>query len=249
MKRLVFLLLVVVVISLCACGAKREKEMVLMPTKVIYPIENVLISRESPDTNYGHLMSFGVGQAYASTISDFRSLIKFDFSEIPDRAVIKSAIFHVASTSGDDGTATLIFDVYCVTGSWSDNTVTWNTQPSVEASPTIINLSCPTGYQWRSYELADVVAELIANSDNSILLRAHNETTSYTKKTFYGIDFGEGFMPYLEIEYELPIKIAGNEGVLSKTVQAVKRYDGASWKNVKGIKTVSAQGPFNKTVF
>lgn len=251
MKKLIILIVIVVMVAilLCAFGAKKQEEDPTMAAQTIHANADTQINSYFADTNYSTDDSSTLGYSDSGPQKK-RMLLSFDLSSIPSNAIITEAQLYMRQTYTLSTTTGIVFDIYRVTGAVNYSTVTWNTRPAVEGTPTITGLTCAhtTERVWRNWNVTNLVTEMIANSADSMMLRLQDESGAEKEQRFLTLEFSVSD-PYLLVTYLLPIKTASNEGALSKTVQDVKRYDGTSWKTGKGIKIVSTQGPFNKTVF
>jgi len=83
------------------------------------PSADTFVSSATPKTNYGPGISLVVGPGTTS-------YVQFNLSGIPAGASVSKASLRLYV---DAATAKGIFDVYQLTGSWSENTLTYNTPP------------------------------------------------------------------------------------------------------------------------
>jgi len=85
-----------------------------------------------PDNNYGTSEGMDVG---ARAGNRRRSLVNFDLTKIPAGVTIQRAKLRVLSLAG----ATINYQTirtYRVTSAWAEMAVTWNTQPTIDPTPT-----------------------------------------------------------------------------------------------------------------
>jgi hypothetical protein len=152
------------------------------------------------DSNYGASNDSLIG--YDSTgPQKKRTLMAFDMGSMPDGVEIISATLHLYQNPGISTDAPIVFDAYRVIGSWEENTVTWNNQPAVEALPTIAGLTCPktTEYVWRTWDITELFAEMVAQSSDSIMLRLQDESGAYREQLFESADSANA--PFIEVLY------------------------------------------------
>lgn len=183
----------------------------------------------------------------------FRALMGFDLSQIPAGSTINSATLYLRHVDDPDiYTRTLTFDLYRVTGTWTQEACTWNTQPAVEAIPTYSGLTMAAyhdGDKWESYSITALFQEMFVNGNDSIELRDHNEgTDTYSQRRFIAREWSTSWCTYIAVDYTPPMKIAVSEGsvdknvvkmmvapsagAINKNVIGLKVYDGANWKTV-----------------
>ena len=244
MKRII-IFLVILVALLCACG----QEEMQMANKTIYASEDICVASGSPGriTFYSYVGYGGIDSGI------MRTYIKFDLSDIPENAIITSAQLNMKYAASTGVTSPdLVFDIYRVIGSWDEDTMGWGTQPSVEGSPTITGLTCAysTSYVAKAWDITALVAEMIANGADSIMLRGQNEGV-INDKGFSVSENSQDYQPRLEIEYELPGEIYTSKGVLSKTAQEVyiNVAKGNDFKLITEAYTASDKGLIDKQIF
>ena len=91
--------------------------------------EKAYVSSSNPNTNYAAeaKVSWGAEQR--------KAWIKFDFSEIPSDATITSTTFNIYCNAFASALETHWYiGLYFASNAWSQTTLTWNNQPSIEAS-------------------------------------------------------------------------------------------------------------------
>lgn len=203
MRRILALLLVLVLL-LSGCAIHTE-ERTNMASLTVYASQDCMVRDTSSTTNYNAYPYMSVGTQSSSR--KLRSYLDFNFSSLPAAAEITSASLYLRQISQTLGsTDTLTFDLYRVTGSWSESTITWDTQPATEATATITGLSAPllTTEQWVSWDITTLVDELITEGDTGIMLRAQSEVLANDYKSFYTKEGDTSKKAYIVINYNYP---------------------------------------------
>ena len=172
-------------------------------TADIPAIQDVGVNSYFADSNFGSSNTFLLG--YDSTgPQKKRVLIGFDMSQIQDGVQIAGAKLFMKQSSTTSTDDPITFDAYRVTGTWDENTATWNNQPAVEASPTITGLTCAkvTTDTWRSWDITDLLLEMVAEGSDSIILRLQSESGTYHEHRFHSSEASNSAdRPYIEISY------------------------------------------------
>jgi len=86
---------------------------------------------KNPDTNYGTDADMRIK---SQSTKENRSFVRFDVSSIPVGSTVKSATLTLCATAVPGVTRT--YDAHRITSSWVETTLTWNLQPTVDATPT-----------------------------------------------------------------------------------------------------------------
>lgn len=128
---------------------------------------------------------------YNGIRQDLRSLLKFDLSNLPAGAKITSAKLSLYSTpnpySGNQVDANFGINntllIQTITSNWN-STVTWNTQPSVDASSQIIipHINQPQ-LDLIDVDVTNMIKDMIQRGNYGFLLKLQNEV-SYTSRLF-----------------------------------------------------------------
>ena len=131
---------------------------------------DAMIRTDYPDQNFGSEKDF---MANAWTAGDFfvqRSLLKFDLSAIPADAQIKDAklslwcniyTHHYQIDSGDN-----VSYLQRITSAWQENTVTWNTQPSVTSNDQVqLARSISNTQDYLDIDVTTLTKEMFANQN------------------------------------------------------------------------------------
>jgi len=123
-----------------------------MAEKTIISEKSTYVDSNAPGTNYG--TGTGLVITYSVTYSFYRyALIEFDISQCPSANSIIEALLTVNCSATDN----LTTHVSRITGSWVENSVTWNTKPS-NAATDYGTLSLNTTGE-KSVDITDLVKE------------------------------------------------------------------------------------------
>jgi len=138
-------------------------------TRTLYPAADAFINQYQPTRNYGASSvlktrnEFGAGGGLGWAWQD---LIEFDLSSIPSGAVISSAKMRLyyykrwdVNPVGRD------LDLYQVTESWDEATVTWDNQPAYDDSSAIATDQVPASVDtWMEWDVASSVQDIVDGS-------------------------------------------------------------------------------------
>ena len=135
----------------------------------LYPIADTDVRQGSPTTNFGSTTDMWVGYDHVgctegSSGQISRSLIQFDLSSIPaGDSVAKATLYLFQESCCDIGDRTHIVTVYRTSASWSESSVTWDTQP--DYAEAYGSASVTSGaWQWYSFDVTDLVREWLDGS-------------------------------------------------------------------------------------
>jgi len=93
------------------------------------PTDDAYIKENDPNSNFGTAVELYIDSFWAG--QEKQSLVKFDLSSLP--TVAEKAFIRFKSL----GAPGFYTDVHRVTSSWSEGSVTWNTQPTYNGTPEI----------------------------------------------------------------------------------------------------------------
>jgi hypothetical protein len=133
-------------------GDKTYVDLVADVTGLAYPIEIDPTVTIQPDgtmgqdtfdgsylnnqtVNFGSFTQMQIGRE-SSVGNISRGYIKFDLSTIPSNSNVTSADI-VLYKHGNEGTGTRVYDVHRITQTWDENTLTYQTRPSFNPTPTV----------------------------------------------------------------------------------------------------------------
>ncbi|WP_212995918.1 DNRLRE domain-containing protein [Winogradskya consettensis] len=109
---------------------ERTYPVVVDPTIKLQPTigkaQDVMLASDTPTTNYDNVWRLSAG---VNTAGTFRSLTKFDLSQIPAGVQLDSAQLQMYydQTFGGADDFEPVFEARKVTAAWAENTATWNT--------------------------------------------------------------------------------------------------------------------------
>lgn len=163
-----------------------------------------------PSTPAGTVEDFiGAYWTWGGTPGILRSLIKFDLSSIPTNANITSAKLSLyynptSTTAGQAGTNASWLQR--ITSDWQENTVTWNTQPTVTTSgEASLAQSTTSNQDYLDINVKNMVNHMVSNpaTNYGFLLRLQNETSLYSSMKFASSDYSNASLhPKLVIIYD-----------------------------------------------
>lgn len=139
-------------------------------------------------------------------INGNRSLLRFDLSFVPPGATILDAkldlfAYSIPGVTGHIGTNNI--DILRVTQNWSENTVTWNNQPTTDNFNNVVSLpqsTLPT-QDYLNIDVTGIVQDMISNNnDYGFLIKLLNE--SMTR----GVIFGSKDNPNQQLRPKLHVK-------------------------------------------
>lgn len=106
----------------------------------LYPNKDSFIRDDVQRINYGSLPTMEVGKAvtpYSSgNLANFKSLIEFDFSKLPDGAIVEKANL-ILTTVGAKNVIDYLVDMNSST--WAENTVAWVNKPSISEQMELVD--------------------------------------------------------------------------------------------------------------
>ena len=103
-----------------------------VPYSILIAGSDARVQEKNGTTNYGTATTLKV-QSWKNG-NNIRTFVQFDVSSIPAGSTVSSATLTLCATTVPSSTRT--YDAHLVTSSWSEGSVTWNTQPSVAGAAT-----------------------------------------------------------------------------------------------------------------
>ena len=177
----------------------------------IYPTDDATIKQNGPTANEGDTEDLRVrnefggypppeGDGWAWDI-----LIKFDLSSIPSDCTIKSAklkLYYFKWWDNDPAGRTL--NLYRITSDWSEDTVTWETQPSYYDIKTASATVPSTTGTWMEWNVTADVQKFVQGELPNYGWRIRDDEVPWGDVNipiayFYSKEYGD-FVPYLEVE-------------------------------------------------
>lgn len=173
---------------------------------------NVFSRNDKKNTNYGLAPSMnplawtwnndGLGPGAQ------RSLIKFDYSVLPDEATVSEASLKLYAVSGPilgGGHSTLsganLSYINALTSDWGEGYVTWNNQPGFTYTGQATIPTSTTQFQDYTIDVTDLVTYGIENTNYGWIIRLSNENP-YRQLTFGASEHVDSTKrPVLEVTY------------------------------------------------
>lgn len=162
------------------------------------------IMRGLPDRNFGHTSDMWVGYDHCTNAGLTRSLVQFDTSAIPAGLTITQATLSLyLYNSCDMGERTHTLEVYRANGDWSEDGVTWNSQPGMAERHGGVSIRSRT---WQRYtvDVTDLVRGWASGRypNQGLVLRGpEGSDNSSARLGFLTRDTTETYAPYLIITY------------------------------------------------
>ncbi len=148
---------------------------------------------DSSGSNYGSNATLMLGKGM---IAYFHSYLEFDLSAIPAGSTINSATLELYFESVGGGT---VVTKHRVTSIWSENTITWNNQPSYAASSGSQVISAGA---WNSFDVTSIISQsLSANYGMSLRYLS----SSPNVPSFITSSDGAANHPKLTVNYTAPV--------------------------------------------
>ena len=169
--------------------------------------KDTMVYDDEPSTNYGDGNGIYAGSADWGGIAFYRSYLQFSLDSLPEDAVIVSAKVGLWFW----GTLDLVvapIGIYNVTGSWSENSLTWNNQPAFATTPEHIYNAPDWGTGAFAYWYITNLARGWWDSsltNYGVMLKDTDESTVETWKYFLSSDYTTASKhPVLVIVYYIP---------------------------------------------
>ncbi len=159
------------------------------------------------DTNYGSDTSLYSQQR---TSQARRALIQFGLSAIPSGSVINSATLEMYATSA---TGSNTIELHRITSSWSEGSVTWESQPSFDSSATS-TLSGINSTGWKVWDVKSLIEGYLSGTFTNcgFLLKSQTETGAQLISTTFASreNSNTSQRPVLRINYTPPPAMSCN---------------------------------------
>jgi hypothetical protein len=169
---------------------------------VLHPSDDAYVDSGNSNSNYGSsaMLATEAYNWYSLSTRYMNSWLKFDLSSIPPLATITSAVL---SVTGDYSACYAIVGAYGSTSnSWSENTITWNNQPSQGVTPTDTQYvtNSTSLYYWSVTSLA---ANSLSSGVVSVVLKptSNQAANSNGYSVYYSKEAGGSSTPSLTIAY------------------------------------------------
>lgn len=193
-----------------------------MPTIVLQPsAKDAALESGYPATNTGSNKNLWIGRYFIGFPGNsvYRALVQFDVSSIPAGSTVTNAILKLYIGSVTNPSIAANITTYLVTGTWDENTVTWNTAPAVDTS-VFGTISAVTGTGWYEWNITNIVNGWVNGiyANNGIMLRTP-ETKDFETKNFYSREesTNAALRPMLVVTYEASVLVSLNDRRFAKT--------------------------------
>ncbi|MGD0477534.1 MAG: DNRLRE domain-containing protein [Nitrososphaerales archaeon] len=194
-------LLVLFVIALCLPLVKNSSASQTTQV-VLHPSDDAYVDSGNSNSNYGSsaILATEAYNLYGLWTRYMNGWLMFSLSSIPPSATITSAVLSVTGAYSD---YYAIVGAYGSTSnSWSENTITWNNQPSQGPTPTDTQYvtNSTSLYYW---SVTSLVANSLSNGAVSVVLKPTSSQSSNGNgySVYYSKEAGGSLTPSLTITY------------------------------------------------
>lgn len=153
-------------------------------TQIFYPTttKDTYIEYWDPTAKHGSDTTMQV-----AAVDAYRALVEFDLSSIPSGANIISAVLNLYCSSGCSSPS---ISARRITSSWSESTVTWDTQPGHASTATYVMMATGTG--WKNWIVTSDVQNFVNGTYTNYgwkLTSAKSENDIFRTKEYTGITY------------------------------------------------------------
>jgi parallel beta-helix repeat protein len=134
------------------------------------------IDQASPTSNKGSDSILKVMSKSGN--GNLRALVRFTLPTMPQGCSVEYATLRIYAKSAATGRT---LQAHYLSGSWSENGVTWSNQPGTSGSP--VTTTSGTGY--REWNAAGLVQGMYTGANNGFLIRDANESSSDAEQQFH----------------------------------------------------------------
>ena len=178
-KTLIFISALIFVVSLSMSCHKEAKCDCNLDSTLIARVfqsdtslgKDAIIESIAPDQNFGNLPMLSVFSWTSNgEFSNARMLIQFDLSSILPQTIVKKAELLFYWKSYDnliEQTGENSFTIYKITKAWNENTVTWNNQPAITNTDSVVVTKSHNPEQDYSINVTGLVQDMINNPSNN----------------------------------------------------------------------------------
>jgi PGF-pre-PGF domain-containing protein len=171
----------------------------LSASENIYPSEDAYTDSENPDSNYGNENHLDV-YCYEGTEPYKYAFLKFDLEGIPTWATINSATLRWYVQNTD------YLWAYGYVGpveddSWTENTITWNSQPSISEGGALSEFDFEYS-GWHSFDSTSYVLEQAAGDGVASIGIVNYYNVPVEESMVIASRENPDYAPYLEVSYE-----------------------------------------------
>ena len=188
-------------------------------------VADAYILSDSNTSNTGAYPALRAAYSMGPDAFHHRALMRFNTSGIPPNAVVLSAQFQAYLTAGGGSLAQVSLAAHRVTGSWTENGVTWSNQPSVASSPEAsASLGQVTGY--KSWDVKVLAQGWIDGSLPNYGLELRGPEVNWWSRTFSSREGSYCPRLLLTLKSAAPIDTPTPEGV---TFSAIDELQESRW--------------------
>ena len=124
------------------------------------------VREQQPDNNFGAATTLEVRSQ--NNGRNRRSLVHFALPALPPGCTVASASLRLFTVTVDAGD---VYQAYSAGGAWTENGVTWNTQPATTGAPA----TATTAAGWVSWTVTGQVLGMYSGSNNGFLVKDQTE--------------------------------------------------------------------------
>ena len=197
------------------------------------------------DTNHGGVNWLSASRLWPpQTPKKIRFLVKFGLSSVPSNATVTSATFSIYFTDCGGSFSQDIDDLNIarVTGSWTENGVTWNTHKDKFDMSTALYKSAPCNSpnKYLNYSVKTFVVNWLNGSQPNYGLGIYGDEGAGISwiKSFHSKEHGANKPPKLTVNYTVPSGTANGDGT---TPDETSDIDEDASKTATDSATISAQ--------
>lgn len=169
-------------------------------TDTLYATADAGVLQGASTTNFGSATDMWVGYDHCLGGQIGRGLVQFDLSSIPGTATINQATLYVRLVNSCDiGERTHTVTAYRTGSSWSESSVTWNSQPGIGEAYGSVAIPSRT-WGWYALDVTDLVRAWMAGtySNYGVMLRGPEGSGDDSARLgFYTSE--SSYDPYLEV--------------------------------------------------
>jgi len=211
-----------------------------MATQTIYTTKDSYIREEDPGQNYGTGDRLRIRQDVWGDTHVYRAVIGFNITTAPISALISSVNLYL---HGDYYSMVGVSTYFRrITGSWTENGVTWNNIHNAYTTANQYIYTSPTAHNWFNYNITELYkdAKTAGNELGLMLMYVADNTASCTIQSR---EHNENHPPYILITYAIGpgdyyVKTTGNDAL-----------SGMSWANAwKTVNKAATTVPDGSTV-
>jgi hypothetical protein len=151
-----------------------------------------------PGTNLGSYYQLIAG---SRAMGLYRAYLQFNLDSLPENAVIISARLGLYYFDSAISVQTPI-GAYLVQGTWNENTITWDNQPTAATTPEYSLTVAPSTYGWLYWYITDLAKGWWDGSITNYGVMLRDDENWWDWKYFISSDYGTAtYRPTLEITY------------------------------------------------